>query len=155
MDGQIVEDQRTANSEASLNLLYHKFWQQKHDLKQYFIPMEDLSREFADYFFISGLDELTLDQLLDLGDICDPIDTTAPLSSFVSNLHATPAAPLSRDLQLSITNFLIGCQSGPNKLTCCLCGRSYSRKGRLEGCINNHFGQKPYVCNQKCGHQDW
>jgi hypothetical protein len=147
--------QRTANSEATLGPLYRNFWKQNHDVKQYFLPSEDFTREFADYFFTSGLDVLTLDQLLELSDIYFPMDTTSMSISFVSDLHTTSAVPLSRDLQYSIAKRLTDLQSGSNKLMCCLCGRSHSRKGRLEGCINRHFGEKPYVCDGKCGTDEW
>jgi hypothetical protein len=147
--------QPATSSETSLNLLYHKFWKRKHDLKQYFIPFEQYSREFADWFFTCGIDELTLDQLLDLNDIYPPIYAATTLSDAVFDFYAISAPPLSRDLQLSLANFLIGLQGGPDRLICCLCGRSHSRKGRLEGCINNHFEKKPYVCNGMCGDHGW
>jgi hypothetical protein len=83
--------QRTANSEATLIPLYRKFWKQKHNLKQYFISLEEFTRKFADYFFTFGLDDLTLDQLLELSDIYFPMDTTSMSISFVSDLHTTSA----------------------------------------------------------------
>ncbi|PVF96438.1 hypothetical protein CPB86DRAFT_786932 [Serendipita vermifera] len=57
--------------------------------------------------------------------------------------RSTLTAPLPQGLQLSIATSLMSIQSAHNKLKCCLCGRSHSRKGRVEGCINRHLGEKP------------
>ncbi|PVF96441.1 hypothetical protein CPB86DRAFT_786937 [Serendipita vermifera] len=88
-------------------------------------------------------------------DIHPHIDTAIILNDLMLDTHATLAPPSPPDLQLSIATFLMSLQSAPNNLTCCLCGRLHSRKGRVEGCINGHLGEKPYACNQQCGDHGW
>ncbi|PVF90771.1 hypothetical protein CPB86DRAFT_821123 [Serendipita vermifera] len=153
VDGPANEE-RATTPEAALCRLYHRFWQEKHRVNQYLISLEEYPHQFANYFFTSGLDALTLDQLLGLADIHPPIAAITIPSDLMLDTHGTLAPPSPPDLQLSIATFLMSLQSFPNKLTCCLCGRSHSRKGRVEACINGHLEEKPYVCNQQCGNDD-
>jgi hypothetical protein len=123
-------------SAAPLNLLYHKFWKHRHNIKKFFIGLEDYPHEFTNFFFTMGLNELTLDQLLGLIDIPLHLGAniiTETLDSDPLVISATPPSPVP---PRAIATLLMGHQAVSNGYRCFVYGRSHARKGRLEGCIN-------------------
>jgi hypothetical protein len=42
-----------------------------------------------------------------------------------------------------------------NQFQCMFCGKGFDRRQRLEACMNQHRGERPYVCDASCGRDNW
>jgi hypothetical protein len=149
------DDEGSTDSKATLNLLYHKFWKHQYGIKKFFIHLEEYPHEFTNFFFTVGLNELTLGQILGLIDIPLHMDANVMPETLDSDPLVISATSPSLIPQRAIASLLMGHQTVSDGYRCFLYGRPHARKGRLEGCINRHFGEQPYTCNQQCGNLRW